>query len=188
MVKGKSGQILRERCVSVSEYFSNDHFALDAEYYITKTLIPPLDRLFNIVGISVSDWNQEGPMFVEGSIKPYTGADNIPTSTRCKACEQNTVSGDSYLCDNCVSNEKMAASKLIIKIQASASKLKVLNDICRICSRQYTGDMGLLSSNNALKCVSYDCPNYYSKLKAQRLMQSKHYYSWNELLHNMDHW
>lgn len=188
VVKGKSGQILRERCVSVSEYFSNDHFALDAEYYITKTLIPPLDRLFNIVGISVSDWNQEGPMFVEGSIKPYTGADNIPTSTRCKACEQNTVSGDSYLCDNCVSNEKMAASKLIIKIQASASKLKVLNDICRICSRQYTGDMGLLSSNNALKCVSYDCPNYYSKLKAQRLMQSKHYYSWNELLHNMDHW
>jgi DNA polymerase zeta len=32
---------------------------LDAEYYISKTLIPPLERIFNLVGANVRSWYEE---------------------------------------------------------------------------------------------------------------------------------
>jgi hypothetical protein len=34
---------------------------LDAEYYISKTLIPPLERIFNLVGANVRNWYDEMP-------------------------------------------------------------------------------------------------------------------------------
>jgi DNA polymerase zeta len=34
---------------------------LDAEYYISKTLIPPLERIFNLVGANVRSWYDEMP-------------------------------------------------------------------------------------------------------------------------------
>jgi DNA polymerase zeta len=34
---------------------------LDAEYYITKTLIPPLERIFNLVGANVRSWYEDMP-------------------------------------------------------------------------------------------------------------------------------
>ncbi|KAI9802885.1 MAG: DNA polymerase zeta [Phylliscum demangeonii] len=37
------------------------HLELDAEYYITKNLIPPLERIFNLVGANVRTWYDEVP-------------------------------------------------------------------------------------------------------------------------------
>lgn len=34
---------------------------LDAVYYITKVLIPPLERIFNLVGANVRAWYDEMP-------------------------------------------------------------------------------------------------------------------------------
>src|SRR5277367_5466898 len=34
---------------------------LDAEYYISKTLIPPLERIFNLVGVNVRSWYEDMP-------------------------------------------------------------------------------------------------------------------------------
>ena len=34
---------------------------LDAEYYISKTLIPPLERIFNLVGANVRGWYEDMP-------------------------------------------------------------------------------------------------------------------------------
>ncbi|SRR6266496_2226634 len=34
---------------------------LDAEYYISKTLIPPLERIFNLVGANVRSWYDDMP-------------------------------------------------------------------------------------------------------------------------------
>lgn len=34
---------------------------LDAEYYISKTLIPPLERIFNLVGANVRSWYEDMP-------------------------------------------------------------------------------------------------------------------------------
>jgi DNA polymerase zeta len=34
---------------------------LDAEYYISKTLVPPLERIFNLVGANVRSWYEDMP-------------------------------------------------------------------------------------------------------------------------------
>jgi DNA polymerase zeta len=34
---------------------------LDGEYYITKNIIPPLERIFNLVGANVRNWYEDMP-------------------------------------------------------------------------------------------------------------------------------
>jgi DNA polymerase zeta len=42
---------------------------LDAEYYISKTLIPPLERIFNLVGANVRSWYEDMPKVQRGNQK-----------------------------------------------------------------------------------------------------------------------
>lgn len=42
---------------------------LDAEYYISHTLIPPLERIFNLVGANVRSWYDDMPKIQGGDHK-----------------------------------------------------------------------------------------------------------------------
>jgi DNA polymerase zeta len=44
------------------------HMQLDANYYITRVLIPPLERVFNLVGADVRQWFAEMPK-AKGSVE-----------------------------------------------------------------------------------------------------------------------
>ena len=64
---------LIDRCVAPEVLLKDAQLELDAEYYITKNLIPPLERIFNLVGANVRQWYDEMPKFqpirrVEGMI------------------------------------------------------------------------------------------------------------------------
>ncbi|KAL1840337.1 hypothetical protein VTJ49DRAFT_551 [Mycothermus thermophilus] len=61
VVAGAPGARLIDRCVAPEELLANPHASLDAEYYITKNLIPPLERIFNLVGANVRGWYDEMP-------------------------------------------------------------------------------------------------------------------------------
>ncbi|CAI6335616.1 unnamed protein product [Periconia digitata] len=61
VVTGAPGARLVDRCVSPDTLLRNDHIELDADYYITKNLIPPLERIFNLVGANVRQWYDEMP-------------------------------------------------------------------------------------------------------------------------------
>ncbi len=61
VVTGAPGSRLIDRCVSPEMLLQNDHLELDAEYYISKNLIPPLERIFNLVGANVRQWFDEMP-------------------------------------------------------------------------------------------------------------------------------
>ncbi|KAG8166676.1 hypothetical protein KVR01_002365 [Diaporthe batatas] len=61
VVTGGPGARLIDRCVAPEDLLNNDHVTLDAEYYITKNLIPPLERIFNLVGANVRQWFDEMP-------------------------------------------------------------------------------------------------------------------------------
>ncbi|KAF1966944.1 DNA polymeras-like protein zeta catalytic subunit [Bimuria novae-zelandiae CBS 107.79] len=61
VITGAPNARLIDRCVSPETLLHNDHLELDAEYYITKNLIPPLERIFNLVGASVRQWYDEMP-------------------------------------------------------------------------------------------------------------------------------
>jgi len=61
VITGAPGARLIDRCVSPELLLQNDHIELDAEYYISKNLIPPLERIFNLVGANVRQWYDEMP-------------------------------------------------------------------------------------------------------------------------------
>lgn len=61
VVTGAPGARLIDRCVSPETLLLDDHLELDAEYYILKNLIPPLERIFNLVGANIKNWYDEMP-------------------------------------------------------------------------------------------------------------------------------
>lgn len=61
VVSGAPGARLIDRCVAPEELLNNPHASLDAEYYISKNIIPPLERIFNLVGANVRAWYDEMP-------------------------------------------------------------------------------------------------------------------------------
>jgi DNA polymerase zeta len=61
VITGAPGARLIDRCVSPETLLQNEHLELDAEYYISKNLIPPLERIFNLVGANVRQWFDEMP-------------------------------------------------------------------------------------------------------------------------------
>ncbi|KAF2132340.1 hypothetical protein P153DRAFT_335156 [Dothidotthia symphoricarpi CBS 119687] len=61
VITGAPGARLIDRCVAPETLLSNEHLELDAEYYISKNLIPPLQRIFNLVGANVRAWFDEMP-------------------------------------------------------------------------------------------------------------------------------
>ncbi|KAK3944003.1 hypothetical protein QBC46DRAFT_416957 [Diplogelasinospora grovesii] len=61
VVTGPPGTRLVDRCIPPEDLVHNPHLALDADYYMTKNIIPPLERIFNLVGVSVSAWYDEMP-------------------------------------------------------------------------------------------------------------------------------
>ncbi|ORY19901.1 hypothetical protein BCR34DRAFT_471499 [Clohesyomyces aquaticus] len=61
VITGGPGARLIDRCVSPETLLQNEHIELDAEYYISKNLIPPLERIFNLVGANVRQWYDEMP-------------------------------------------------------------------------------------------------------------------------------
>ncbi len=62
-------ELFQDRCVSVQvlffSYLNQDfrcsHKRLDAAYYISRVLIPPLERIFNLVGADVRSWFEDMP-------------------------------------------------------------------------------------------------------------------------------
>ncbi|KAL3239115.1 DNA-directed DNA polymerase [Nakaseomyces bracarensis] len=172
VVKGKSGQILRERCVSINEFFSNDSYSLDSEYYITKNLIPPLDRLFNILGISVSEWNIESGRFKGNVALGKNNIENFGQSISCTVCSKNPIADEHLVCLECSQNMKDMTCTLLIKKIGSERELKSLETACRVCNSKYSKDLGSLGSEISNLCVSYDCPIYYSKSKLLKYVNS----------------
>jgi DNA polymerase zeta len=63
VITGAPGARLIDRCVAPEVLLRNDQNELDAEYYISKNLIPPLERIFNLVGANVRQWFDEMPKF-----------------------------------------------------------------------------------------------------------------------------
>ncbi|KAM7220031.1 hypothetical protein V8F06_004545 [Rhypophila decipiens] len=82
---GAPGARLVDRCIPPEELLNDPSATLDAEYYITKNLIPPLERIFNLVGANVRAWYDEMPKIqmvrqVENTVLPLGGFADLDTT------------------------------------------------------------------------------------------------------------
>jgi DNA polymerase zeta len=60
---GIEKKTIAERSVEVPTLLRSDHLVLDADYYIKNKIIPPLERIFNLIGANVEQWYKEMPKY-----------------------------------------------------------------------------------------------------------------------------
>lgn len=189
VVTGAPGARLGDRCVAPETLLKNDHLQLDAEYYITKNLIPPLERIFNLVGANVRQWYDQMPK--RHRIRTVTLPWNHQKSNGIK-----TISGknpmrmrtlESYLTiSTCVLCRRRLPT---VSIQAARANPYAKVPLCRTCLRKPARallelketindgekrvrdvEMVCRSCSNTpwgdeIKCDSRDCPVFYTRLK-----------------------
>jgi DNA polymerase zeta len=188
VVTGAPGSRLIDRCVSPQTLLHDAQLELDTEYYITKNLIPPLERIFNLVGANVRQWYDEMPKVqrirrVDASAlsRPNSNHSNptaaFGTSTRktlesymrsssCVVCRERLSDTTVPVCGDCLNQPHLSLLDVVSRLQRAEKRVVDLEAVCRSC-------MGVTPADE-VSCDSLDCPVFYSRTRdATNLRHSK---------------
>jgi DNA polymerase zeta len=186
VVTGAPGARLIDRCVDPEVLLKDEDGAveLDAEYYIGKNLVPPLERIFNLVGANVRGWWEEMPKVqrVRSTVRrnekngvgggaPAAGKtlESYLHSTMCIVCRarlppppaglQLQQQPQMPLCETCVSNAATSITTLRERLNKHARRLAQIREVCRSCSG--------LDFGERVRCDSRDCPVFYTRVREE---------------------
>ncbi|KAI1092110.1 hypothetical protein F5B19DRAFT_232728 [Rostrohypoxylon terebratum] len=175
VVSGAPGAKLIDRCVAPEELLSNSHLQLDAEYYISKNLIPPLERIFNLMGANVRQWYDEMPKVQRIRRVDLTGKnpgarktlESYMKAAACVCCgsRTNRRSEGSSVCGRCRRNAPASLVKLQMQLNSEERKLADVNKICQSCAG--------LAPLDEVECDSKDCPVFYTRMKQEARYRSE---------------
>lgn len=164
VISGAPGARLIDRCVAPEELLSNPHLSLDSEYYISRNLIPPLERIFNLVGANVRLWYDEMPKVQRihrldptyGNAIAKKTLESYMKAAACLVCGTKTKDEGS-ICTRCQADVPTSVSKLQSLLNGEAAKLLDVNKICQSCAG--------LTPLDEVPCDSKDCPVFYTRMK-----------------------
>ncbi|KAJ6085618.1 hypothetical protein N7499_005247 [Penicillium canescens] len=186
VVTGAPGSRLIDRCVAPQTLLHDAQLELDAEYYITKNLIPPLERIFNLVGANVRQWYDEMPKVqrirrVDASAlsrpNPNPNAavfgasmrktlESYMRSSSCVICRARLSDTTVPVCEDCLKQPHLALLDVVSRLQRAEKRVVDLEAVCRSC-------MGVTPADE-VSCDSMDCPVFYSRTRdAANLRHSK---------------
>jgi DNA polymerase zeta len=187
VVTGAPGARLIDRCVSPETLMRNEYMELDGEYYITKNIIPPLERIFNLVGANVRQWYDEMPkvqrirnisipVFKHGAGgNQKRTLESYMQSSTCLLCRNrlpppspdaaNNPSPYSHipLCISCLRRPARTLLTLHERIRTQELKVKNVDMVCRSCAS--------LAFNEEVMCDNRDCPVFYTRVKEKTKMK-----------------
>ncbi|KAM0279028.1 hypothetical protein ACHAQH_004810 [Verticillium albo-atrum] len=176
VVTGAPGARLIDRCVAPETLLRDSQSQLDAEYYISKNLIPPLERIFNLVGANVRQWyddmpkvqrvrrlEQPPPAAAAARGAPGRGLgpgrktlESYMKSASCIVCDVK-MKIEGTLCERC----RVDAPPSILNLQSRLSREeKCYLDVVRLCR-----SCAALPPLDDVACDSKDCPVFYSRVK-----------------------
>lgn len=172
VITGAPGARLIDRCVAPETLLQSDHNELDAEYYISKNLIPPLERILNLVGANVRNWYDEMPKIqrirrVDANMQLLGDTNtNIALSKKtlesymksssCLVCKEKIESGGP-ICTNCLANKPTSLLAVRTKLTREEKKARDLDRVCKSCS-------GFVWTDE-VACDSKDCPVFYTRTR-----------------------
>ncbi|XP_017078698.1 DNA polymerase zeta catalytic subunit isoform X1 [Drosophila eugracilis] len=180
IVNGPPGMQLIRLVRSPHDILANEGHKINAIYYITKAIIPPLNRCLLLIGANVHDWFASLPRKLlmtpaVGTANELAGAKGAKSTisqyfstTSCVIdCGRQTKAG---ICPECLKN----ASKCVVFLSDKTARLErsyyLTRQICQACC----GRLG------NLQCDSLDCPVLYVlEGKRRELQQIEHF---NKLL------
>ncbi|NXH09862.1 REV3L polymerase, partial [Bucco capensis] len=145
------------------EVLQDPNLRLNATYYITKQILPPLARVFSLIGIDVFSWYHELPRIQKaasaarselegrkGTISQYF------TTLHCPVCDELTQHG---ICHKCRSQPQHVAVILNQEIRELERKQQQLLKICKNCTGCFDRQM---------QCVSLNCPVLFKLSRVSR--------------------
>ncbi|KAJ5111121.1 C4-type zinc-finger of DNA polymerase delta [Penicillium argentinense] len=173
VVTGAPGSRLIDRCVAPETLLHDAQLDLDAEYYITKNLIPPLERIFNLVGANVRQWYDEMPKIQRiRRVNTSSSAGSRPDmqigpmkktlesymrSSSCIICREKLSNAAVPLCTECLSRPHISLLDVVSRLQRAEKRVVDTKAVCRSC----TG----ISGGDPIACDSMDCPVFYSRTR-----------------------
>ncbi|WVR05162.1 hypothetical protein IAU60_002174 [Kwoniella sp. DSM 27419] len=186
VVSNADGRRLIDRARMPEEMLANRSLSIDAEYYIRNLLIPPLSRIFNLVGADVEGWYdtmprvkrvgrydlENGPFagvangssrkagVQRGKAGQKNGGMKIDSHFRSSHCFVCGVESPDTLCDDCRSEPSTTSHALLSRQHIAQSKLLSMQRICASCSSTPVSERIL--------CDSIDCPITYARTTAER--------------------
>ncbi|USP82770.1 uncharacterized protein yc1106_10044 [Curvularia clavata] len=190
VITGAPGARLSDRCVSPEILLQNDHLELDAEYYISKNLIPPLERIFNLVGANVRQWYDEMPktqrirnisipiapkhdnngnvLIGGGSNSLKKTLESYMKSSNCLVCRSKLgppasthLSDDAYaMLPLCAKCVRRPAHSLLALKYRIWDSETRVAEVETVCRR-----CSNLAWNEEIRCDSRDCPVFYTRTK-----------------------
>lgn len=96
VIAGEPKARLSDKSVEVEFLLHSTHLSLDSEYYIGKTIIPPLERIFSLVGANVQQWYDEMPKYQGLRKITKRNADGSEDNTK-KRATKKAMTLESYL-------------------------------------------------------------------------------------------
>ncbi|KFA75353.1 hypothetical protein S40288_02003 [Stachybotrys chartarum IBT 40288] len=174
VITGAPGARLIDRCVAPEDLLANPHWQLDAEYYISKNLIPPLERIFNLVGANVRQWYDELPRIkrIHHHAAAGPGAKKVTLesymrSTHCLICKAKFTSSNdaSALCRRCRNDVPRSLLALQSRTAAEERKFQEIEAVCRSCAG--------LGSLEEVHCDSKDCPVFWTRMRQGSKMRGE---------------
>lgn len=163
VIYDRPGAPLKDCVVSPADYLSAASLGqarLNTTYYITKQILPTLDRVFSLVGVNVMSWYSEIPRPLFDPIFPdmlKKRTRNIQSSIRmfytvekCYICHGKAVR--QQVCTSCLcTTPEIQASYYLLAMRAreQESQITELSRTCASCT-------GVLDA----KCINLSCAVY----------------------------
>ena len=154
---------LIDNVILPKEFLEDPNAILNGEYYIMKQIIPPLERVFNLVGagifrlIDIKLWYSQMPKDTRTMKPAQTGSKRTIKSyykaLNCKICK---AFSQMDLCNSCSDNKDASILTASHRLRERQIRLKKLSLICQNCS-------GI--RDREIDCSSLDCPVYFVKIK-----------------------
>ncbi|EDV19123.1 uncharacterized protein TRIADDRAFT_34116 [Trichoplax adhaerens] len=153
------------------EFLSDPSLRLNAAYYITKQILPPLNRIFSLIGVDTNAWYNELPRSLRSAAFVPQSNDLIQKATisqyfnslRCPICEIVTNHG---ICCKCQSDPQKAILLIQDRLRLMERAHCKMKELCYQCIGVRLCDV---------QCESLDCPILFKVLKAKHeLVQASH--------------
>ncbi|XP_015910939.2 uncharacterized protein [Parasteatoda tepidariorum] len=135
------------------ELVKDNNLRLNATYYITRVIIPPLERVFSLIKADVKAWYTSIAHKITFSLPMASGLNqNKGTLTQyfktqnCPCCSKTTTLP---ICEYCQKDPQWTVITLTEKIRKWEKAVIQINQICASCTKSLSSDCG---------CISVDCP------------------------------
>lgn len=140
---------------------------INAIYYITRVIIPPLNRCLLLIGANVHEWFAEMPRATKQYLPTLNTANALSKKSTvsqyfsietCVSCGSESKHG---ICEECLKNRQKTSFILYEKLRSWEREFDNIQKVCKSCCYRH----------DYTECISLDCSTFFKLKKAERNCQ-----------------